>query len=226
MLAAPTRGFLRLAVPALGRRSLHLPTGSRWPAAALRLQRAPPCCRPATLALPAAARRWVYSEAGALRARVDAEAALLDRIWGDDQTIELEDVLEVIDLNYNYTPTAFRNGAVENAADENVSDEPLPFCTPSVPCCPTFTRLLLHFALVSLIQVGSCKLLSWALLHNLNTDNVLLAFGRHYRDLDPDGTSHLNIRAIATMGPGPDGMAEVVFEGRETALESKEDSEA
>ena len=52
---------------------------------------------------------------------------------------------------------------------------------------------------------------------------VLLAFGRHYRDLDPGGTSHPNLRAIAARGPGPDGMAEVVFEGE--ALESKETEE-
>ena len=131
--AAPARSLSRLAPPALARRPL---TGLRRPAAALAQ------CLQGVLPLRAdQPARCVYSEAGALRARVDAEVALLDRIWGDDQTIELEDVLEVIELNYNYTPTAFRNGAVENAKDENVGS------------CKVITRILLSLLLT---MGGNC----------------------------------------------------------------------
>ena len=49
-------------------------------------------------------------------------------------------------------------------------------------------------------NVGSCKLLGWALLRGLSREEVLRAFGQHYRDLDPEGTSHPNIRAVMEHG--------------------------
>ena len=49
-------------------------------------------------------------------------------------------------------------------------------------------------------NVGSCKLLGWALLRDLSREEVLRAFGQHYRDLDPEGTSHPNIRAVMEHG--------------------------
>lgn len=55
------------------------------------------------------------------------EAALLSMIragsaGSDDAaaSIELEDVLEVVDAYYEYTPVAFVNGPVDNAAGENI----------------------------------------------------------------------------------------------------------
>ncbi len=42
--------------------------------------------------------------------------------------------------------------------------------------------------------------LFWAQMHGLSTDEVLFAFGRHYRDLDPEGTTHQNIRSIIANG--------------------------
>lgn len=42
--------------------------------------------------------------------------------------------------------------------------------------------------------------LFWAQMHGLSSDEVLFAFGRHYRDLEPSGTSHQNIRAIISNG--------------------------
>ena len=79
---------------------------------------------------------------------------MLDRLRAEDNTVELEDVLTVIDEYYEYAPVAFDNGTVHNEAGQNA---------------------------------GSCKLLAWALLHGLAKEEVLLAFGRHYRDLDPAG---------------------------------------
>ena len=49
-------------------------------------------------------------------------------------------------------------------------------------------------------NVGSCKLLGWALLRGLSREEVLRAFGQHYRDLDPEGDSHPNIRAVMEHG--------------------------
>lgn len=33
--------------------------------------------------------------------------------------IRFDDTMQVIDANYNFTPTAFRNGETQNAADQN-----------------------------------------------------------------------------------------------------------
>ena len=44
--------------------------------------------------------------------------------------------------------------------------------------------------------------LFWAQMHGLSSDEVLFAFGRHYRDLEPSGTSHQNIRSIIANGMG------------------------
>lgn len=50
---------------------------------------------------------------------------------------------------------------------------------------------------------GSCKLLSFARLHNLSQRQTLYCFGDYYRKdvLDhPDGTDHQNIRNFITSG--------------------------
>eukprot|EP01052_Picozoa_sp_SAG31_P006740 SAG31_NODE_313_length_17858_cov_34.811307_6_plen_198_part_00 len=96
-----------------------------------------------------------------------AESSILDRLRAGDATVELEDVVAVIDSAYDYQPVAFTNGAVENYEGSNA---------------------------------GSSKLLAWAILHGLTRDQVLLAYGRHYRNLDPNGTDHPNIREIEAKG--------------------------
>ena len=47
-------------------------------------------------------------------------------------------------------------------------------------------------------------LLAWAISHELSMDQVLRCYGRHFRDLDPKGTDHANIREILRheMAPG------------------------
>jgi hypothetical protein len=49
---------------------------------------------------------------------------------------------------------------------------------------------------------GSCKTLGLALLEGLSDEEVLLAFGEHYRSVvaTPDGSDHSNIRALITHG--------------------------
>lgn len=51
-------------------------------------------------------------------------------------------------------------------------------------------------------NAGSCKVLSLAVMSGLSKDEVLAAFGEHYRQVlgDPDGTSHGNIRALMKHG--------------------------
>jgi hypothetical protein len=43
----------------------------------------------------------------------------LQRLRATPQQIEFAETLEAIESHYVYTPTAFRNGAVENAAGQN-----------------------------------------------------------------------------------------------------------
>ncbi|MGQ0530650.1 MAG: HopJ type III effector protein [Panacagrimonas sp.] len=45
--------------------------------------------------------------------------AFLHRLRDTPQQIEFSQTIEVIDVHYLYTPTAFRNGEVENAAGQN-----------------------------------------------------------------------------------------------------------
>lgn len=44
---------------------------------------------------------------------------LLQRLREAPESIEFAEVIAVIDSHYDYTPTAFRNGEVENAAGQN-----------------------------------------------------------------------------------------------------------
>ncbi|MDE1165012.1 MAG: HopJ type III effector protein [Pseudomonas sp.] len=87
------------------------------------------------------------------------------------------DTLGFIAAHYDYTPQAFRNGEVENAAGQNE---------------------------------GSCKTVGLAVLEGLNDQQVLLAFGEHYRSVlaTPEGSDHGNIRNLISHG-----LAGVMFDG-------------
>jgi len=58
---------------------------------------------------------------------------------------------------------------------------------------------------------GSCKTLGLALLEGLSDEEVLLAFGEHYRSVlaTPEGSDHGNIRALMAHG-----LAGVKFEAQ------------
>ena len=86
------------------------------------------------------------------------------------------ETLAFIAAQYDYTPSAFRNGDQQNAAGQNE---------------------------------GSCKVLGLALLERLTDEEVLRAFGEHYRSVlaTPEGSDHGNIRALMKTG-----LAGVVFE--------------
>lgn len=44
---------------------------------------------------------------------------LLQRLREAPESVEFAEVIAIIDSHYDYTPTAFRNGEVENAAGQN-----------------------------------------------------------------------------------------------------------
>ncbi len=92
--------------------------------------------------------------------------------------IAFSDTIAVIDTNYDFTPTAFKNGELQNEAGQNN---------------------------------GSCKLFSFAKLHNLTQQQTLYCFGAYYRDdvlKNPQAADHQNIRNFIKFGW--DG---VVFQG-------------
>ncbi|MFC7291488.1 HopJ type III effector protein [Hirschia litorea] len=76
-----------------------------------------------------------------------------------------ETTLSFIETWYDFTPTAFKNGRVENSASENQ---------------------------------GSCKVFALQHLLNLTTEQTLLAFGQHYRDVltTPNAENHFNLRTV------------------------------
>jgi len=92
--------------------------------------------------------------------------------------VSFEQTMSMIDEHYQFAPTVFENGlgdhVVVNQAGENN---------------------------------GSCKIIAFARLHNLNQQQTLELFGDYYRINvlnDPEGTSHMNIRAF--MKHGWDGI--------------------
>ena len=99
---------------------------------------------------------------------------LIHQIKSDPESIEFKTVIELIDENYDYTATKFRNGPdnnyILNKAGENE---------------------------------GSCKIFAFSLLHELDVEQTLNCFGHYYREdvlNHPDGTDHNNIRTFMKYG--------------------------
>lgn len=102
------------------------------------------------------------------------------------ENITFNETISVIDANYDFTPSAFRNGTLQNEAGQNN---------------------------------GSCKVFSFARLHQLTPQQALHCFGSYYRDdvlKHPQGNDHQNIRNFIKTG-----WNGVVFEGN--ALTLKQD---
>ena len=101
---------------------------------------------------------------------------LIRRLTEAPHDISFKEVMETIDLHYDYTPVAFSNGVgderVVNAAGENE---------------------------------GSCKVFAFGRLNGFTETETLACFGEHYRHVleAPDGTDHANIRTFMRFGwPG------------------------
>ncbi|GAB3477657.1 HopJ type III effector protein [Marinomonas epiphytica] len=95
---------------------------------------------------------------------------LLQHVRTSPEEIQFQDVMNTIDADYTFTPTAFKNGEQENANNENN---------------------------------GSCKILAFAKLNQLDEASTLHLFGDFYR-VDvlqyPDGADHQNIRQFMQHG--------------------------
>jgi hypothetical protein len=94
----------------------------------------------------------------------------LTLVFTKPEQIKFTDTISVIDTHYQFTPTAFRNGELQNAVGQNS---------------------------------GSCKLFSFARLHQLTPAQTLTCFGDFYRiDVlqNPDATDHQNIRNFMRFG--------------------------
>ena len=96
------------------------------------------------------------------------------RIKSSPEDTEFQDVINIIDKHYHYTPTRFTNGpednGVINAAGENE---------------------------------GSCKIFSFAKINGLTLEQTLNCFGQYYRDdvlKHPEGSDHQNIRTFIKYG--------------------------
>lgn len=99
---------------------------------------------------------------------------LLNKIKESPQTIEFDDVINAINDHYIYTPRLFRNGKTGDCIINQAQE-----------------------------NEGSCKIFSFALLHQLTEHQTLNCFGQYYRDevLNyPDDTNHGNIRTFMKYG--------------------------
>ena len=98
----------------------------------------------------------------------------IQKIKTSPEEIGFNEVIEIINNFYDYTPTRFSNGtgdeAVNNAAGENE---------------------------------GSCKIFAFARLQQLDETQALNCFGRYYREdvlKHPQGSDHANIRTFIKYG--------------------------
>ncbi len=99
---------------------------------------------------------------------------LIQLIKSHPNEVEFDQVIDVIDSNYEYTPTHFTNGQGHDVVNnQSGSNE------------------------------GSCKIFAFATLHGLNKEETLACFGKYYREdvLDhPEGNDHANIRTFIRHG--------------------------
>lgn len=96
--------------------------------------------------------------------------SFLQKLREAPDNIIFNDTMTVIETHYDFTPTAFRNGALHNEAGKNS---------------------------------GSCKIFSFAQLHELSPEQTLHCFGSYYRkDVleNPEGDDHQNIRNFMQNG--------------------------
>ena len=105
----------------------------------------------------------------------------LERVYAR-QVICFNDVISTIDHHYDYTPTGFSNGLYGRERRNEAGQ-----------------------------NAGSCKVLAFALLFNLDKRQTLHLFAEHYRDVldHPEADCHPNIRAFIE-----DGWAGVKFDAQ------------
>lgn len=103
---------------------------------------------------------------------------LLIQIHNSPETVAFNDVIDVIDSNYRYTPVRFSNGPVDERAGDGLINN-------------------------AGENEGSCKIFSFAQLHQLSKIETLQCFGVYYRDdvlKHPENNDHAIIRNFIKYG--------------------------
>ena len=99
---------------------------------------------------------------------------LIEQIKSRPETIEFNNVIDIINGFYDYTPTQFSNGPDNDCVISKAGE-----------------------------NEGSCKIFSFARLHQLDENQTVNCFGKYYRDdvlNHPEGTDHANIRTFMKHG--------------------------
>lgn len=98
-----------------------------------------------------------------------ANSDMIAQLQQATDALYFSNTMDIIDVLYDFTPTAFTNGDLRNEANQNN---------------------------------GSCKLFSFAKLHNFTKTETLACFGQYYRGVleSPDGGDHQNIRHFIKTG--------------------------
>ncbi|MBT8118412.1 MAG: HopJ type III effector protein [Gammaproteobacteria bacterium] len=99
---------------------------------------------------------------------------LIDKIRTVPETVEFQQVVDVIDRQYDYTPTGFTNGPIDTAVINKPGE-----------------------------NEGSCKIFSFAKINDLDQTQTLNCFGNYYRDdvlNNPEAQDHANIRTFMKYG--------------------------
>jgi len=99
---------------------------------------------------------------------------LLNAVKQTPDIIRFNDVMDVIQQNYRYQETEFKNGLGENQVTNLAGT-----------------------------NEGSCKIFAFAQINQLNEAQTLACFGSFYRDdvlKNPNGSDHQNIRSFMSHG--------------------------
>ena len=114
----------------------------------------------------------------------------IQQIKSCPENIEFQHVIDQINKHYDYTPTEFSNGKGDDRVISKAGE-----------------------------NEGSCKIFSFARIHQLTKTQTLNCFGKYYRDdvlNHPDHTDHANIRNFIKHG-----WENIFF--KSTALQLKKD---
>jgi len=99
---------------------------------------------------------------------------LLNQLEQQPETVQFNDVMDVIAHYYTYQPVSFSNGIGEDTVTNDAGT-----------------------------NEGSCKLFAFAQLQGLDEPHTLHCFGHYYREDvlgNPDGEDHANIRGFMRHG--------------------------
>ena len=105
---------------------------------------------------------------------MNTEDELIKQLSTFPEKVEFDDAISTIQKHYDYTPTTFTNGSGDDSVINNAGE-----------------------------NEGSCKIFSFARLHNLSEEQTLHCFGHYYRDdvlAHPDNEDHANIRQFMRHG--------------------------